>query len=291
MLLSPDGRPRTLSYPAGAGERVLRSYFRQFSRPVDRTHRPTGRQRPDAVDDDFDGQLYHAAPKHLRQNHRGTRGIFSTKRKDAPSEPVELGERPTARPRQSTRVMPANAAPPADSGGDLNSDDASQAMLIEVHSDEQVRAFYRDRFRMIQQLACKQLAKAWIKICEPKKQSHYPYRGGSPTAPPWWPLTSRHKEPDHLKKEGGLFHFGTPLSVSADVDVVMLERLDVLVYIIMHQPNTTVEKLQGCAAEITCEIFVRRRCLLEDVFLVASERKRSRGELRGTGASCNLWKL
>jgi hypothetical protein len=147
---------------------------------------------------------------------------------------------------------------------------------------------------MIQQLACKQIAKAWIKVCEPKKQSHYPYRGGTPTAPPWWPLTSRHKEPYHLKKEGELIHFGTPLPVSAEVGVIMLERLDVLVYIIMEQPNTTVKKLKESAAEITCSIYAMRQRLLDDVYLVASERKRSTGKLWGTCASChllNLWHL
>ncbi|KAM7191375.1 Protein of unknown function (DUF2841) domain containing protein, partial [Rhypophila sp. PSN 637] len=65
--------------------------------------------------------------------------------------------------------------------------------------------FYLQRFKDIQQLACRMIAKAWIKAVAPKEQSKHPYTGDQ--IPNWWPklrLDSgqivRHKEPDHLLK-------------------------------------------------------------------------------------------
>lgn len=60
------------------------------------------------------------------------------------------------------------------------------------------------------QLACRDIAAIWIKWCHPKKQTRYPYKGRSRTAPDYWPssdhweagLGCRHIEPAHLKKSG-----------------------------------------------------------------------------------------
>jgi hypothetical protein len=62
----------------------------------------------------------------------------------------------------------------------------------------------------MQQSSCKVMAKAFVKLVEPKKQSNHPYTKGNLKAPPWWPNTEgansvTHKEPDHLKKPGLLF--------------------------------------------------------------------------------------
>jgi len=77
-------------------------------------------------------------------------------------------------------------------------------------SDTKVMDKYFDRqLDQIQQLNCKVIAKAWIKVIEPKKQVYYLYNGrnGSgaktdpeKTKPDWWPTGVRHKEPDHVKK-------------------------------------------------------------------------------------------
>jgi hypothetical protein len=69
---------------------------------------------------------------------------------------------------------------------------------------------YDLRFRNLQQTACKLIAKAWVKLVEPKKQSTHPYTGSDEKAPDWWPKPwghsreekIRHKEPDHLYKRG-----------------------------------------------------------------------------------------
>ncbi|KAF3901730.1 hypothetical protein AA313_de0200914 [Arthrobotrys entomopaga] len=56
------------------------------------------------------------------------------------------------------------------------------------------------KFVELQQLDCKVIAKAWVKVIEPKKQAHSPYNGGDATRPWWWPSDAPHKEPDHLLK-------------------------------------------------------------------------------------------
>lgn len=62
--------------------------------------------------------------------------------------------------------------------------------------------YYERRLEDIQQNACKLICKNWIKIIEPKKQINYPYNGGEATKPGWWPQAIRHREPDHLSKQG-----------------------------------------------------------------------------------------
>jgi hypothetical protein len=66
----------------------------------------------------------------------------------------------------------------------------------------EVTIFLETRFRQLQQLCCKIVAKAWIKVIEPKKQTRYPYNRGEESKPEWWPDDVRHKEPDHLMKPG-----------------------------------------------------------------------------------------
>ena len=75
-----------------------------------------------------------------------------------------------------------------------------KALTISDH--EAVTTFFETRFRQMQQLTCKVVAKAWIKVIEPKKQSNFPYHRGEESKPSWWPEGARHKEPDHLMKPG-----------------------------------------------------------------------------------------
>lgn len=81
---------------------------------------------------------------------------------------------------------------------------------LRIGDEEAIWDFYEQRLKDCQQNACKLMAKAWIKIIEPKKQSSHPYTKGEETAPDWWPKpyfdrngtkrAVRHKEPDHLRK-------------------------------------------------------------------------------------------
>jgi hypothetical protein len=78
-----------------------------------------------------------------------------------------------------------------------------------IGDEAEVEKFYSCRFKDMQQSSCKVMGKAFVKLVEPKKQTHHPYTKGDGKAPPWWPPTTgdenvrvRHKEPDHLLKPG-----------------------------------------------------------------------------------------
>lgn len=85
---------------------------------------------------------------------------------------------------------------------------------IQVGNPTELWTFYEQRFKNMQQTACKLIAKAWVKAVEPKKQSTHPYTGSDEKAPDWWPKPwgptkedkVRHKEPDHLYKRGNIQH-------------------------------------------------------------------------------------
>ena len=88
-------------------------------------------------------------------------------------------------------------------------------------------AYYPEAFRLLGQLACKDLVKIWIRTCHEGKQTSHPYNGkdtaqesmrvagyqGHFKKPDYWPSDEgwndkkckgcRHKEPDHIKKPGG----------------------------------------------------------------------------------------
>jgi len=73
---------------------------------------------------------------------------------------------------------------------------------LTIGNPAEVTIFLETRFRQLQQLCCKIVAKAWIKVIEPKKQTRYPYNRAEESKPEWWPDDVRHKEPDHLMKPG-----------------------------------------------------------------------------------------
>lgn len=97
---------------------------------------------------------------------------------------------------------------------------------VKIGNKNAVKKFYEDIFSRIGQANLKSILKTWIKVIEPRKQSTYPYNGGSKaeaskmmfgednpgelTKPPWWPSSMgreggskcRHREPDHLTKKG-----------------------------------------------------------------------------------------
>ncbi|KAG7797635.1 hypothetical protein KL929_002478 [Ogataea haglerorum] len=72
---------------------------------------------------------------------------------------------------------------------------------IDPSNSSEVDEYLIQCFDEFQQIPCKLLAKAWIRLIEPKKQSRYPYKLGDRSKPLWWPESCRHKEPDHLRKE------------------------------------------------------------------------------------------
>ncbi|GMF08366.1 unnamed protein product [[Candida] boidinii] len=73
-------------------------------------------------------------------------------------------------------------------------------IISDVSNESVINQYLYQGFEEFQQLSCKLIAKYWIKLIEPKKQSKFPYKSGFGTKPTWWPVNIRHKEPDHLKK-------------------------------------------------------------------------------------------
>lgn len=159
-----------------------------------------------------------------------------------------------------------------------------------IGNDDEVEKFYSCRFKDMQQSACKVMGKAFVKLVEPKKQTHHPYTKGDDKAPPWWPPTTgdenvrvRHKEPDHLLKP---------------------ERIRLLVWIlrlIVEPPEKqcltvsklglNVKKLEEVTMEAMSNWFndkehlenAQKRPYLKEIFKIAKAEERYRnGEIDGT---------
>lgn len=111
---------------------------------------------------------------------------------------------PKRRRRSSAKPLPVQRS--ASNSGESNSVAQSGVTYrpLVISNVEAVTTFFETRFRQMQQLTCKVVAKAWIKVIEPKKQSNFPYNRGEESKPSWWPAGARHKEPDHLMKPGRL---------------------------------------------------------------------------------------
>lgn len=110
--------------------------------------------------------------------------------------------------RKRQRGVPSRRDLALDAGPAVQVVHAKRA--IKIGNKDEVWKLYESRFKSMQQFACKIIAKAWIKLIAPKKQSNYPYTGSDKKAPDWWPKAwgnardekVRHKEPDHLYKAG-----------------------------------------------------------------------------------------
>ncbi|CRG92889.1 hypothetical protein PISL3812_09964 [Talaromyces islandicus] len=94
----------------------------------------------------------------------------------------------------------------------LAGDALDDKIELKIGGTEKVTAYYESAFKRLQQLNCRMLAKAFIKLIEPRKQVRHPYNGGRGsvpwergdpelTKPDWWPRDVIHKEPDHLRQE------------------------------------------------------------------------------------------
>ncbi|KAH0609991.1 uncharacterized protein H6S33_012537 [Morchella sextelata] len=123
---------------------------------------------------------------------------------------------------------------------------------LDITNEEEVNTFFETRLRQMQQLVCKVVAKCWIKVIEPKKQSNFPYNRGEESKPSWWPANARHKEPDHLMKP---------------------ERLRLLLTMLRCR-KVPVSKLEAATAEATAHIPLEKAPLLEEIYRVAKLEER-----------------
>ncbi|KAL3490165.1 hypothetical protein BJX62DRAFT_238456 [Aspergillus germanicus] len=113
--------------------------------------------------------------------------------------------------------------------------------MLPVKNHALLRKYYEKAFQSLKQANCRILAKAYIKLVEPRKQVNFPYNGrkvisGIPqqldpetTKPPWWPTEVVHREPDHLLKAGRvhlLVHILCELRGSHAISVKKLREAD-----------------------------------------------------------------
>ncbi|SPO28750.1 uncharacterized protein UTRI_04628 [Ustilago trichophora] len=157
----------------------------------------------------------------------------------------------------SSRLLSRNSLSSSSSGTNFAlTTNSSTAPTIEITLANQAArtAFLELRFGQLQQGVCKTVAKAWIKIIEPKKQTRCPYNKGEAGKPDWWPAGVRHKEPDHLMKP---------------------ER-HALLLTILRSPKVQVARLQLATAEVVALIKADKVSLLMDVYRIAREEEKLR---------------
>ncbi|SCU87179.1 LAFA_0E05204g1_1 [Lachancea sp. 'fantastica'] len=83
---------------------------------------------------------------------------------------------------------------------DATLDTEVPVLELDLRNAYAVENYLKNVFSMLRQLQCKAIAKAWIKVVEPRKKARYPYIKGELFKPYWWPPNVEHKEPDHLRK-------------------------------------------------------------------------------------------
>ncbi|PWY72893.1 kinesin [Aspergillus heteromorphus CBS 117.55] len=139
-------------------------------------------------------------------------------------------------------------------------------MPLTVGDSEKMEQYYTISFRHFQQVNCRVVCKAFIKVIEPRKQVRHPYNGGRPkpgappgtkgdpekTKPEWWPASVVHREPDHLKKE---------------------ERVELLVHIVRRLSKIGITAAKLCEIAYDC----RRQLKEQEKFTILEELFRVRG--------------
>ncbi|KAJ6010315.1 hypothetical protein N7451_001727 [Penicillium sp. IBT 35674x] len=147
---------------------------------------------------------------------------------------------------------------------------SNQEAFISITDKGFLRQYYEKIWQNFQQTNCRVLAKAYVKLIEPRKQVTYPYNGRkiiagkthqldpNETKPPWWPTGVSHREPDHLPKA---------------------------VYILCEMRTShgiTAHKLKAAEQHIRTQIFPTERLgLLDEVYRVREEEEKFQDGLIG----------
>ncbi|KIW27346.1 hypothetical protein, variant [Cladophialophora immunda] len=174
-------------------------------------------------------------------------------------------QRPLKRHRSKTNICSRNTSRsrPQQSGGGARLWEAP-ASQIRVDDHEKLAHWYREAFLILQQVACRLVAKVWIKRLHPKKQSTHPYNGQMPrgeppdpdrTRPPYWPADVIHREPDHIGRD---------------------DRTRLLVHLITNTPQPVITNPPSDGAN---QQFVRARDLLESLQTKRSELREDRWDI------------
>ncbi|KAI1096550.1 hypothetical protein F5B19DRAFT_488506 [Rostrohypoxylon terebratum] len=162
---------------------------------------------------------------------------------------------------------------------------------IEIRNEKAVWQFYEERFKSIQQNACKLLAKAWVKAVEPKKQSTHPYTGSDEKAPDWWPKPwglgkehrVRHKEPDHLYKRERIHLLVHILRLIVEPHHKQHPAVQKLYLNVAKLEDVTTEALSSFFADKDNPGNMAKKPYLKEIFRVAQNEERYKdGQIDGT---------
>lgn len=175
----------------------------------------------------------------------------------------------------------------SNSGHDTESEDepdepdeleGAETEMRQIRICDVLHDYYEVAWRCINQLCCKDISKAWIRTCQPRKQTSHPYNGGKSSVerskaehgylghysmPDYWPSDEdwkagwgcRHKEPDHVRKPGQSVCELVPSLVLTS----HLERLILLIHLLRSQGkgysdgNFSIKKLRQATAGIHLE--------------------------------------
>lgn len=169
------------------------------------------------------------------------------------------------------------------------SSSSSKKSLV-IGDSSAVWKFYEERFKSIQQSACKLIAKAWVKAVEPKKQSTHPYTGADEKAPDWWPKPwgpakeqkVRHKEPDHLYKRERVHLLIHILRMIVEPNNLQHPKLQQLFLNVTKLEEVTNEALSSFFTDKENPSNLAKRPFLKEIFKVARFEERFKdGQIDG----------
>ncbi|KAJ5769599.1 hypothetical protein N7520_004158 [Penicillium odoratum] len=200
---------------------------------------------------------------------------------------------PTMWPAQQQEPWPPQwSRSPQNQRGQLWTEEISMASpqkaLINIRDKDFLRRYYEKVFQNLQQTNCRVLAKAYIKLVEPRKQVNYPYNGRKivdgrtqqlnpeETKPPWWPSGVSHREPDHLPKAGKKDSHGFwPPSTTSNKPQ---ERIRLLVYLLCELRTSygiTARRLREADQPIRRQITpVERLQMMDEIYEVREEEEK-----------------
>ncbi|CZT50452.1 uncharacterized protein RSE6_11436 [Rhynchosporium secalis] len=165
------------------------------------------------------------------------------------------------------------------SNEDLPVAHSTQKQDLKISDDAQVEAFYTTRFKNMQQASCKIMGKAFVKLVEPKKQTHHPYTKGDDKAPPWWPKGTgddavRHKEPDHLLRRERLILLVHILKMIVEPVHLQCPEVRKLKLDVKALEAATLEAMSTWFADKEHPENEQKRAFLKEIFKVAKQQER-----------------
>lgn len=144
-------------------------------------------------------------------------------------------------------------------------------------------SWYEERFNQLPQKTSKIILRTIIRELEPMKVNHWPYTGGQDSKPPWWPDGVRHKEPDHLLKQGEL-----PLVPRSNLHRSSLptERITLLDTLLrrMNVSPERFETFEDAVTRVSIMLPPRLLSVIDNIFTVVKEERRI---ARETGEECH----